>query len=501
MKMKILSTIYRTVLAAVLLPVLFSCNAFLDEMPDNRTELDTPDKISQILVSAYSTLLPVTMQELMSDNVTDYGSDMDIYQSIFDQSYRLIDVTGEFFDSPSEVWNRTYQAIAAANHALEAIEKLGGGEDLDPFKGEALLCRAYGHFILVNTFCQAYNSATSTVDLGVPYATEPETTVFVDYQRGSVADVYSHIAADIEEGYPLIDDTVYDQVKFHFNSAAAASFAAQFFLYYGDYDKAVAYATDAIGEDPTGLFRDWSLYTGTSATEYANAFVSTEESANFMLQTSNSLFFRYLNGRYFPTQQLMQSAILTSSPWGAGSNMPYVYILYGYGNRSFFTPKFTENFVYSDIVAGIGQPYNIFVVFSSEKTMIDRAEANALKGDFQAAAADLNHFYHSLGSTLTLSDDQIADYYADNEYNTLPLAPAGLTLDDKTANMVRACLHARRIMTVHEGTRLQDLKRYGISYTHALDGEAPVEVTPYDKRLAIQLPNTVVAAGLAENPR
>ena len=210
MKMKILSTIYRTVLAAVLLPVLFSCNAFLDEMPDNRTELDTPDKISQILVSAYSTLLPVTMQELMSDNVTDYGSDMDIYQSIFDQSYRLIDVTGEFFDSPSEVWNRTYQAIAAANHALEAIEKLGGGEDLDPFKGEALLCRAYGHFILVNTFCQAYNSATSTVDLGVPYATEPETTVLVDYQRGSVADVYSHIAADIEEGYPLIDDTVYD---------------------------------------------------------------------------------------------------------------------------------------------------------------------------------------------------------------------------------------------------------------------------------------------------
>ena len=67
--------------------------------------------------------------------------------------------------------------------------------------------------------------------------------------------------------------------------------------------------------------------------------------------------------------------------------------------------------------------------------------------------------------------------------------------------MVRACLHARRIMTVHEGTRLQDLKRYGVSYTHALDGEAPVEVTPYDKRLAIQLPNTVVAAGLAENPR
>lgn len=32
-----------------------SCNDFLDEMPDNRTELDTPEKITKLLVTAYPT--------------------------------------------------------------------------------------------------------------------------------------------------------------------------------------------------------------------------------------------------------------------------------------------------------------------------------------------------------------------------------------------------------------------------------------------------------------
>ena len=33
--------------------ILAACNDFLDELPDNRTELDTPDKINRLLVSAY----------------------------------------------------------------------------------------------------------------------------------------------------------------------------------------------------------------------------------------------------------------------------------------------------------------------------------------------------------------------------------------------------------------------------------------------------------------
>lgn len=56
------------VLAAALV-ALPACNDFLDEMPDNRTELDSSDKITSLLVSAYSEhTYPVTC-EYASDNV------------------------------------------------------------------------------------------------------------------------------------------------------------------------------------------------------------------------------------------------------------------------------------------------------------------------------------------------------------------------------------------------------------------------------------------------
>ena len=499
--MKMINTIYRVALFSVsVLPVL-SCNKFLDEMPDSRTELDTPEKISQILVSAYTDLLPVTLQELRSDNVVDYGNNIDVYQAIFDQVYRCTDVTGESFDSPTELWNRAYNSIASANHALQAIEDMGNPESLNPQKGEALLCRAYGHFIIVNTFCQAYNTESSDEDMGVPYVTEPETTVYVDRERGTVADVYAKIADDIEDGYPLIDDTRFTQPKYHFNKAAAAAFAAQFFLYYGDYEKAVYYATEAIGTDPTPLYRDWSLYTGTSVDEYANAYISTDEAANFLNQGYNSIANRIVMGRFIMTEPIATSEILGSTPWGNVASLD-IGTAYSYSSRAYLLPKQTEYFIITDAVSQTGTPYCVNVVFTSEKTMIDRAEAYALDGNYGAAATDLNHFYHSLGLTATLTADEISAYYSTATVNNPVLAPKGLALSDGLqTNLVKACIHARRIMTVQEGGRLLDLKRYGIAYTHELDGEAPVNVQPYDLRLAIQLPSAVVSAGMTPNPR
>lgn len=68
-------------------------------------------------------------------------------------------------------------------------------------------------------------------------------------------------------------------------------------------------------------------------------------------------------------------------------------------------------------------------------------------------------------------------------------------------NLIHACLHARRILTLHEGTRLLDLKRYGIAYTYEVDGEASIEIQPYDPRLAVQIPNLAIEAGMEPNPR
>ena len=170
---------------------LAACNDFLDEMPDNR-----------------ATNLPTLVMEYMSDNVDDNGSNNPYTNRFFDQVYRWEDITEGNNESPESFYDAAYKAIASANAALQAIEDLGGATtpQLQAAKGEALLCRAYNHFMLVNYFCMAYNSETSTSDLGMPYSTSPETELRPEYERGTVAEDYARMEADIVEGLPLIND-------------------------------------------------------------------------------------------------------------------------------------------------------------------------------------------------------------------------------------------------------------------------------------------------------
>lgn len=52
---------------------LASCDDYLDKLPDDRAELDTEKKITQLLVSAYPTCNNALLSEYMSDNVDDNG--------------------------------------------------------------------------------------------------------------------------------------------------------------------------------------------------------------------------------------------------------------------------------------------------------------------------------------------------------------------------------------------------------------------------------------------
>ena len=46
---------------------LASCSDFLDTLPDNRTEIDSADKMAKLLVSAYPTTTYIMLTEMSSD--------------------------------------------------------------------------------------------------------------------------------------------------------------------------------------------------------------------------------------------------------------------------------------------------------------------------------------------------------------------------------------------------------------------------------------------------
>ena len=113
--------------------------------------------------------------------------------------------------------------------------------------------------MLVNVFAQHYNPAFAATDMGVAYVTEPEKEVFGHYERVSVKDTYDRIRKDLEEGLPLISNKAYgDTPKYHFTREAAQAFACRFYLYVGEWQKAIEAADEALGDNPT--LRNWNEY-------------------------------------------------------------------------------------------------------------------------------------------------------------------------------------------------------------------------------------------------
>ena len=133
----------------------------------------------------------------MSDNVADNGPLFNSYDKSVDEAYLWDVFSDNQQDTPQALWDGFYKAIAAANHALEYIDKHPDDKSLLPYKGEALICRAYCHFILVNVFCQHYNSIKPNTNLGIPYVTTPEKTVLVEYDRETVEKIYDKINKDM----------------------------------------------------------------------------------------------------------------------------------------------------------------------------------------------------------------------------------------------------------------------------------------------------------------
>jgi len=503
------------VLICLILMLFSSCGDFLDTLPDNRTQLNNEKKITQLLVSAYPKANYSVLAELSSDNFVDNNSILPVTLASFDRMHEEIyaweavtSSTQE--DSPSYLWENCYAAIAAANHALVAIDELQTADpslDLTAQKGEALLCRAYGHFVLVNIFSQAYKDGTASAnDKGIPYTTAPETVVNGVFTRESVSSVYTKIQKDIEEGIELISDQNYNVPKYHFNRKAASAFAARFFLYKRDYQKVVNYANDALSVDPTLLMRDWSVnYDNITAIAYD--YISTQSACNFLILPTYSVFNRIFGSRYGHNGAAMIGSTYGSGPTWTGILPCFSGKLYISGQQDYgvFFPKTNEMFEYTDKVAGIGYAHVVRAEFTAEETLLCRAEALIFLNRVPEAVSDLQVWNNSHLATNPLTETVIKSFYVAN--NTLFVKPlnagkmsAGFVVTNAQKPFIHCVLHFRRIETMFDGYRWFDIKRYGIEIEHAI-GRSQVEKLLYnDPRRAIQLPQEVISAGVDPNP-
>jgi len=507
--------------------VLASCDKYLDETPDNRTELDSKDKITKLLVSAYPSTSYAELCELSSDNTDHIEGNWTTSSLTQDQAALWQDVTDTDTDSPYALWNASYSAIAAANAVLDAIERMGNPTDMMPQRGEALLCRAYNHFVLVNVFSKAYSPKSATADLGIPYMKELETTVLPTYSRGSVDEVYKNIESDLIEGLPLINDEIYDVPKFHFNKKAALAFAARFYLYYvqpdlSNYQKVVDYATQVLTARPATMLRDWQTVGALSPSQgiRANGFVSADEKANLMLCVYNSMWARthgsfqlgdkYCHGKLIANTETVNAG----GVWGRGGSNFFFRVAQYVNTAKVVMDKYTEYFEYTDPVNHIGIPHVIMPAFTTDELLVNRAEAYAMLGQYAYAEDDLTCWLKAFcRQTEAVSNEGLQTTYGLLKYYTpqeptpkKQLHPDFNIQQGIQENLLQAILHTRRLLCLHEGLRWFDIKRFGITiYRRTINSDGSVTVTDImdkdDPRRALQLPQSVIVAGLEKNPR
>ena len=540
---------------------LSSCSDFLDTAPDTRVELVTVEQLRELLVTGYNSYDYSVVGEMSSDNMIDNNSpddkgnreNLSSYDVGDEELFAWEDVKSNISsDSPSTIWSGCYHAIATANAVLERVAELEADpsklsdserEMLSAVKGEALLIRAYHHFILVNVFCMPYqgdNPVTydgRTVDYqGIPYMTHSETEVKPHYDRGTVADDYRMIEADLEAGIPLINDAIYEIPKYHFNRAAANAFAARFYLFKRDYEKVVKYADAAFnGANPLDRQSDiWShrldgLFYYVS--DIARYYTSTSRSNVFMCIATYSTWLRRFGARYGTNREAKRATIEGAGPtwenckW-RNTQTQEVFSMHPCFNGLCMSSEYgrwfcgmAEQFEYTDKLAGIGYPHIVRAEFTGEETILCRAEAKLFLGDIEGCFNDLKiwddgrqnvgeentglvELTHALIKKFYSSTGEGRRYGIMKDIHIDEVCPSDkYHVTEEMIPYLQCIQHYRRIETIHNGMRWFDIKRYGLSFTHKIGKNRVERLYTLDPRYAIQIPSEVISAGFTENPR
>lgn len=436
---------YSTLCMGVMALVSVSCSDFLDQVPDERTEIDTEDKVVSLLVSAYPDNNPAWVCEMSSDNLIDNQAphlpsspnDKQIlshynyshYARWDNSAFRFepaSEATYSDWDSPGTQWQGYYGSIATANHAIASVEAMKG-KDADPSTfsetlraawAEAHLIRAYDHFMLVNIFSNAYrNAEDSKKDIGVPYVTECENVVRKDYDRSNVADVYAKIGQDLEVGLKYISDYNYKTApKYHFNVNAAHAFAARYYLFTRQWEKVIEHANFVLSTDSAQMQKmvmDYSVFGECSnSDDYSNAWQHPSLNNNLMLLSTYSIAARRVFGyRYSCASTAAREALMIhNSPLWSGYICPAHAIVGAMiwssssADYGFYNNKIGEQFQYSDKIAGIGYPHVIYRAFTGNETLLMRAEAEIMLARYDEALSDLMFYWNSALNSFSEQD-------------------------------------------------------------------------------------------------
>lgn len=483
---------------ALCVGVLTSCDKYLEQEPDMRTEINTVDKVAKLVASAYPGYGYLAMAETYSDNVNDKGPSsgaplLDPYVDF----YRWNDVAGSGNNTPTQYWNSCYAAIASANQALESIETFKLDKSVLPYKGEALVARAYAHFMLVTFFAKPYRIGGDNSSPGIPYVTKPEDIALQQYDRSTVEAVYQQIQNDLEEGLPLLRGGKWSVPKYHFTYSAANAFATRFYLFKGDWDKVISHGNEVFqnGDYTNNTRPEATTIRLLTSAERQIEYTKADKNYNLLLGQTYSIYQRQSTGYY---SRFGYGRTSYQETFGkvtvAGAAFQWNGSVYA-SNTHFWARKYNEYFFYTNVSAGTGQPYIMVPLLTADEALINRAEAYVRKNDFANALNDINYF----------ASTRIVEFNPNNHNVTLAKAKAYFNVETDQEGLIKTILQYKQLAFLTEGIRWMDILRHRIPVVHSFidnDGTETFQtLSPDDNRRMFQIPDEAGIAGVGKNPR
>jgi hypothetical protein len=465
----------RIIVTCFLLITFSSCKKFLEVNPDNRIRPQSVEDYQAILTGALPQAFHL-FTELYTDNYRYY--DYPDFNNANIQSWlKPIYLWSDEYISNSGItpeggWRKYYNSIYVANVVLEGLNKATGDEaHKSSLRGEALLVRAYCHFMLVNIFAKHYNETTAATDLGIPYALATEKQANTPYKRDAVKVVYDLAEKDALEGLSLINDALYDKPKFHFSTTSANALLSRLYLFKGDYEKSLLYSEKVFAKTTAvrDLFKDYDTYMATGLyAEFAGRYCTVEQS-NILLMNHTLEWNSFARTGMYANEyrNTFASADLRGKLYTFTSNQTPNYIVRKFRSQ---TP--------SD-----GQQYSNVSLFVVEEVMYNAAEAAIRKANPNPAYA-IDKLNAILIKRL-------------RPYTTLKAADFA-TNDALLAKII----DERNRELCYEGYRWFDIKRFNIPLSHWTEN-GTINLPANDPRRVFQIPVPELTANplMEPNPR
>ncbi len=239
-----------TIIALIAIVAFTSCDEFLDEYPSKKS--NQPIKTTEDL-------------NLLFNNIIDYASEYN-FAAMCATDNAAVDTFHYYFQpriftdynslgwflwddyvlknaNEHRDWVTEFGKIGKANLVFDFLGEVEGTEaEKEELRYEAHFIRAYSYFNLVTVYCLPY-SEENAGELGLPL----RTTISVEQslERASLQETYDFIEADLLMALGT-NKTEWNGKPWRAGLPAVEAFAARFYLYKGEYDKALTHANNAL---------------------------------------------------------------------------------------------------------------------------------------------------------------------------------------------------------------------------------------------------------------